>query len=199
MRIGRRVACMTTMRCVMQLPLERLLGYWFGELAEADADELEIHLFDCPACHASLDELAAIADGVRALTCKGTLRTIVTDVFVARLGRAGLKLREYSVPAFGSVNCSVGPDDEVVVARLEADMREAGRVDALLYDIEGEGVERIEDVPLGAARDALVFTPRTDALRSLPDSTARVRLLAVDAHGEHVLGDYTFHHTATPS
>jgi len=31
-------------------------------------------------------------------------------------------------------------------------------------------------------------------LRSLPASTVRVRLLAVDESGERVVGDYTFNH-----
>ena len=54
---------------------------------------------------------------------------------------------------------------------------------------------RLEDVPFDAASGEVVVTPGTELIRHLPAHLQRMRLVAVDANGERVLGDYTFNHS----
>ncbi len=175
--------------------LGRLLAWWFGEVAGAEQDELEAHLLSCSACTAVLEAVTALGTAVRALSAEGAVQAVVSDAFVARLAQAGLRVREYRVAHNGSVNCHVGADDQVMVARLEAPLADVRRLDLLADDLQGRGAERWTDIPFDAARGEVVFTPRIGDLRALPAYRSQVRLLAVDAPGrERLLGVYTFNH-----
>ena len=126
---------------------------------------------------------------------------VVNEDFVHRLTEHGLHVREYRVPLNGAVNCTVAPEDDFVVARLEAPLAEVARLDMISVVSEGNYEMRQEDIPFIAESGGVVFSPRIDMLRALPASTMRVRLLAVDDNGERTLGEYTFNHTpyASPS
>ena len=82
-------------------------------------------------------------------------------------------------------------------ARLGTHASSAGlrRVDMLYLDSSGRVEARYEDIPFAAASGGVLVASRVDALRALPATTLRVRLLAVGDDGERTLGDYTFNHT----
>lgn len=42
-----------------------------------------------------------------------------------------MRIREYRLPPNGSVNCTVAPDDELLVTRLEAPLEGVERLDAV--------------------------------------------------------------------
>jgi hypothetical protein len=120
---------------------------------------------------------------------------VVDDAFVRRLVEQGVRVREYRLPHNGSVDCTVTPDDDVVVARLEAPLGGVARLDMVEMDADGKGRTRLQDIPFRADSGGVVVVSRTDELRALPASTTRMRLLAVDATGERVIGEYIFRHT----
>ena len=88
------------------------------------------------------------------------------------------------------------PDEDLVVAYLDAPLTNVSRLDMVYLDDAGYPQARQEDIPFSVANGDVVFSTRIDVLRALPSTTLRVRLLAVDDNGERSLGDYTFKHTA---
>jgi hypothetical protein len=180
--------------CAAPLAFATLAEYWLGELDAVREAALEEHLLGCGQCSAALRELAELGGGIRALVRSGALRMVLPGAFVGRLAATGLRLREYRVPMNGGVNCTVAPEDDLVVAHLEAPLAGVERLDLELLDY-GSGVpERVRDVPFDAAAGEVAFASRTGALRAAPAHRARVRLLAVDRGGERLIGEYAFHH-----
>lgn len=185
---------MTLPTCASPTPLATLLEYWLGELDEAREAQLDEHLLGCGHCSANLQSLADLGDGIRAAVRAGTLSTIVTDAFVKRLTVQGLRLREYHVAHNGSVHCTVAPDDDLLIARLDAPLAGVERLDVELLG-EGASRQRLPDVPFDVASGEVILAPQMDRIRALPASTLRYRLLAMAPSGERLVGEYTFHHT----
>lgn len=183
------------MNCPSPLEWDSLLAYRLGELDADSEARVEEHYLGCDECSRRLEWLNALAGEVRALTRMSAVNVVINNQFVRRLSEHGLRVREYSVPLNGSVNCTVAPGDDVVVARLEAPLDDVQRVDMVYLDSNGKPDMRQEDVPFVAASGAVVFSTRMDTLRALPKTTLRVRLLAVDNEGERTLGEYRFNHT----
>jgi hypothetical protein len=180
------------------VPLETLIAYWVGELDVAGEAAVEEHFFACASCARRLDQLAALASGIRAAVRNGAVRAFVTRPVVEHLKGLGMRLREYRVGPGERVACTLGADDDGVVSHLRARLDGVARVDALESLDVGDGrIQhwRLEDVPFDAADGEVVSLPSTALLRALPAHTYRVRLVAVDDSGERTLGDYTFDHT----
>jgi len=186
---------MTLSSCASPLPVATLLEYWLGELDEARERELDQHLLGCGHCSANLQHLVEIGGAVRAAVRSGAVHGVLSDGFVKRLAAQGLQVREYRVPRNGSVNCTVAPDDDLLVARLEASLSGVERLDVEREGGEAHGVQRLSDVPFDAAAGEVVLASRIDWIRALPACTERMRLVAVEPSGERLLGEYTFLHT----
>lgn len=183
------------MGCSSSPDLESLVQYWLGEL-EPDREALfEEHYFACAACSQSLEDLVALRDGVRAAFAQGLVHTFFTPAFASRLADRGLRVREYRVTRGGSVNCTVGPDDDVVLGRMAAPLGGVRRVDAILRSANDT---RVPDLPFDPEAGEVVLAPSMRWLRSLSTYRDVVRLVAVEDDGERVLGDYTFDHSAWP-
>ncbi len=183
------------MSCRSPLDWDRLLAYWLGELDPDSEARTEEHYLGCAACSRRLEQLVELAREVCAVTRSSGVNLFVSEEFVRRLSEKGLQVREYRVPLNGSVNCTVAPGDDFVMARLEARLDEVKRIDMVYLDSSGETQMRREDVPFIAQSGGVVFSTRIDILRALPATTLRLRLLAVDDSGDGLLGDYTFNHT----
>ena len=166
-----------------------LVAYWLGELDEAREAAVEEHYLGCAECSAWLAEVEAMADGVRRAFATGLVRFVVTPQFIERLRARGLRLREYRVPCNGSVNCSVGPEDDVLVGRLQASLEGVERVDVIA------GEQRLENVAFDPASGEVIVTPSIAHVRTLPAHRRVMKLVAVGAEGERVLGEYTFNHS----
>jgi hypothetical protein len=123
--------------------------------------------------------------------------TILTATAIDRLRQDGRTIREYRVAAGGGVNCTVAPEDDVLVARLELPPGGDASVDLVSRMDDGEG-ERLSDLPLEPGASELILATPIDFIRSLPASVLVLRLVAVRPGGERVLGEYTFHHTPWP-
>jgi hypothetical protein len=183
-----------TAKCTTPVTDEALLAWWAGELAAREQDPLEEHLLACDECSRRGQGLATVAEGVRGLVRTGELSTVLLPVVVERLEQEGRRVREYRVPPGGGVQCTVGPDEDVVLARLEADLGDVSRLD-LVIRVDDGPEQRLPDLPFDPRGGELLFAPSANALRSSPVHIQRMRLLAVDTQGERVLGEYAFHHT----
>ena len=190
---------MSTPSCQSPLDWDTLLAYWLGELDPDSEARTEEHYLGCAECSRRLEWLTTLSREVRALTQQSGVNMILNDQFVRRLTEHGLHVREYRVPCNGSVNCTVTPEDDFVVAYLEAPLAEVTRLDMVYLDSEGNPQRRQEDIPFNVENGDVVFSTRIDALRALPTTSLHVRLLAVDNHGERTLGDYIFNHTSYTS
>ena len=180
--------------CKTPIEFSALIEYWLDELDEAAEARIDEHLFDCQECGAKLDEIIALAGGVRTAFGQGAIRAFITDAFVKRLAEQNMRLREYRVPRNGSVNCSVASEDEVVVARLEAPLDGVARLDAHSYFGDAQP-EVFRDIPFDPVSGEVVLMPKLAHLRVAPSHLYRVRLVAVDASGEREVGGYTLNHT----
>lgn len=181
--------------CSTPLDWAALIAYWLGELDPDTEARIEEHYLGCAQCSARLEELSVLAEGVRAVARASGVTAVVNEPFVRRLTERGLKVREYRVPQNGSVNCTVAPEDDFVVARLEAPLAGVTRLDLVNIGVDGKTEMRLEDIPFVAESGGVVVSTSVAALRMLPATTLRMRLLAVDDNDERALGDYTFHHT----
>jgi hypothetical protein len=173
-------------------PAELWADYWLGE---TPGDELEQHLLGCARCAQTLAEVAKLVEGVRTLARAGLLRVALSDAFLKRLESEGLRKREYRVEAWGSVACTVSPEDHLLVTRLAAELAGVRRVDLAWCDAEGRELGRSEDLPLNPGASEVVLAESIDRVRALPQSVLHFKLLAVEKGGERVLGEYTFRHT----
>ncbi len=186
-----------TAACARPLTDEALLAWWTGELPAGERGALERHLLGCPDCAVRAESLAALASGVSDLVRRGELPAVLLPGALERLRREGRRVREYRVAPGGSVQCTVGPDDDVVVARLDAELRGVTRLD-LVARMDDGPERRLADVPFDPAGVELAFAPSADELRARPAHVERLRLVAVGPGGERLLGEYTFDHTPWP-
>jgi len=186
---------MTRPDCAAAIPRATLLEYWLGELDETGEARIDEHLLGCADCSGQLQALVGLADGIRKLVQRGKVSGVFTDALTKRLAAAGLHVREYHVPRNGSVHCTIAPDDDVVVARLQAPLADVRQLDVLVFPAQGTGHERLEHVAFHSSASEVVVVPGTDLLRALPVSTLRMQLVAVERGSDHLIGEYTFHHT----
>jgi hypothetical protein len=184
--------------CREPINFEYLVAYWLGELAAAEAERIEEHLFGCAHCTRRLEWLVALSAGVRAALRAGALGLVVSAPFVEAMKRAGLRLREYRIDPGGRVDCTIRADDDAVVSRVRAPLAGIRRVD-ILQQVEVGGVEqpevRLEDVPFDPASGEVVFIPPPAALKKMPAHRFRMRLVSVGEAGETPVGEYTFEHS----
>lgn len=177
---------------------EALLDYWFGDADAAATGAADEHLMACDRCGEALDALAALGAAVRDALRAGDVAVVTGGLFVQRLGDSGARLREYRVAPGGSVNCTVAPDDDVLVTRLSAALQGVQRLD--LHHASDDGAAGVlQDIPFDAATGEVVVVNKVAAVRLQGPHTLRITLQAVDAAGPRDLGDYTFHHRPWPS
>ena len=182
-------------RCIAPLGDETLLAHWLDELGAEASAHVDEHVLGCAECSERLAQIVALADGTREAFERGQVRVFVTDAFARHTAARKTRVREYRVAHNGSVNCSVAPDDELVVSRLEAPLGGVRRLDVIAY-LDDQQTDVFHDVPFDAAAGEVELTPKVELLKLAPTHRRRFRLVAVDESGERVIGDYTFHHSA---
>ena len=189
---------MTDVQCAEPIEFEALVAYWVGELPTAAEAPIEEHLFGCAHCTRRLEELAALALGIRAVVRQGAVQAVITQPFLEQMKRQGMRIREYRLAPGERVACTIRADDDAVVSRLRASLAGVKRVDALHSLDLGDGHQRqwrVEDLPFDPSTGEVLALPSAQQLRKLPAHIFRVRLVATDESGERTLGEYTFAHT----
>jgi hypothetical protein len=173
----------------------QLLDYWLHDTDAASTDAVDDHLMRCEACGQALDEFIALGSAVRQAFDAGLVTAATTQAFVQGLADRGLRVREYRVPRNGSVHCTVAPEDQLLVSRLEAPLQGVLRVDALAaLSLSPDAPQRFDDIPFDAAGGEVLLLPSLAQVRQLPAHTLRITLQAHTDRGLVELGHYDFHH-----
>lgn len=181
------------------LSIDNLLDYWLDDTDPAATDAVEEHLMRCDTCGGMLDDVIALGEGVQAALRGGAVSTVTSGAFVQRLASTGMRVREYRLPHNGSVNCTVAPDDELLVAHLEAPLHGIARLDALAQLSTDPGVQqRMEDIPFDPQVGEVLYVSKIAEVRKLPAHTTEITLLAVASEGTREVGRYTFRHRPWP-
>ena len=177
------------------VPIETLLAWWLHETDAAATDAVDEHLLRCDACGETLDALVGLAEGVRTAFKAGLVGAIVSGAFVARAAARGHRVREYRLAQNGGVDCTVAPDDELLVSRLQTSLAGIERLGAVLEFSYAPGMRhRIEDIPFDAAAGEVIYLPKIADVRLAPAHTHTVTLVAAQGGVERALGIYTFRH-----
>lgn len=172
-----------------------LADYWLAVLAKTEEEAVEEHLFACDECGARLRDVIAMAEGVRQIARAGSLRMVVSDSMLKRAAAEGLRVREYAPPPGGSVQCTVTAQDDLLIARLAANLAGAKRVDLRVSNERGVEEFRLPDIPFPAGAVDVVYQESITFAKAAPDNTMIMRLVMFDESGqERVAGEYTFHH-----
>jgi len=186
------------MNCSNPIDAAVLADYWLAALASPEEEAVEEHLFGCDRCGARLREMIALAEGIQDLARQGSLRIVVSEGFVQRAAAQGLRVRQYAPAPGGSVECTVTAADDILIARLAANLSGAKRVDLCICDERGVEQRRLPDIPVHSGATGVLYQESMTFAKAAPTSTMIVRLVGFDeAGGESVLGEYTFHHTRT--
>lgn len=182
--------------CSDPLDLATLVDYWFGDFDGPSVDRVDEHLLECDACGSVLRSLMATGDGVRRLAREGAFGVVVSPSYLETASRQGLRVREYRVPAGGCVDCTVTAEDDLLVGRLQGDFRGVSRLD-LVVQVEDGPEHRVLDLPVSPTSPEVIVAQAMPALRAMPSSTMRMRLLAHEGEDDRLVGEYTFAHTAS--
>jgi len=184
--------------CAQPIEVAVLLDYWLGPLRSGAEEAVEEHLMSCDRCGDRLREVITLAEDLRTLARSGSLEVVISDHFVRHAEEMGQRVREYAPPKGGSVHCTVAADDDLLVARLAADLSSAARVDLSWCDAQGVEFLRMADIPVRADAGSVICQKSITFAKASPSNTLIARLVAVDPEGaERLLGEYAFHHTRT--
>jgi hypothetical protein len=177
------------------LSADSLLAYWLRETDVAATDAVDEHLMQCDTCGRALDDIVALGAGVREAFRVGAVAAMTSRAFVQRLAAQGLRIREYRLTHNGSVNCTVAPDDDLLVARVEAPLQGVQQLDAVVELSLAPGVRHeLHDIAFDAEAGEVVQVVKAAEIKQLPEHVMHLTLLAVEAGGRREVGRYVFRH-----
>jgi putative zinc finger protein len=184
--------------CTNPLDAGRLSDYWLGALTADEEAAVEEHFLGCDDCSSALNEVIALAAGLRKLAGDGSLTMIVSPEFLRGAAENGKRVREYRAASGETVHCTVTPEDDFLIGRLAADLRGASRIDLSLCDERGIEMLRLPDIPFDPPSGAVVWQQSITYSKAAPSGLIVARLLSVEEPAsERLLGEYTFQHTRT--
>ncbi len=178
------------------LSFGELADYWASDTATPDIERIETHVFECERCARLLEETDQLRSAIGDLVRSGGVQAVVTDAVLNRLAREGVRVRSYSLGPGESLRCAVWADDDVLVTRLRGDFRGFASVDADMRLPTGEDWQRITDVPVREGATEILLALPAALVRRAPNGPMRLTLRggAAGSPGEHVIGEYVFHH-----
>jgi hypothetical protein len=176
------------------LSFGELADYWTSDISDADAERIEAHVFECSRCARLLAEAEQLRHGIGALALAGGFQAFVTDGFLNRLARDGVRVRTYALEPGDSIRCSAWADDEVMVARLRADFTGIAAVDAEMRLPTGEPWGQSTDVPVREGATELVLALPATRVRDAPEGPMRLTLRASGSPAGAVIAEYIFNH-----
>jgi hypothetical protein len=185
---------------ICQSPIDPavLTDYWWALLSPSEEARVEEHLLACDVCGDRLRTIVQLSENLRVLARSGELTVIVTEEFVDHAVESGRHVRQYDLAQGQTVPCTISADDDLLVARLAADLRGVAQVDLSFCDPQGVERQRMTDIPVRSDTGRVIFQESTVFAKASPSTTMVARLLAVDDKGgERLLGEYTLQHTRT--
>ncbi len=180
--------------CATPISSADIFEYWAGELAAADEERVEHHIFTCAACAAALAEGEALTIGVRDLVRSGTFHAVVSESLLNRLARDGVRMRTFSIRPGDVVPCAVWAGDDVIVTRLRADFSSVENVSVVATLGSGDELSRSEGITVRRGQVELIEATSAEWLRQLPATTVRFRVTGTRDGKEQLLGEYTLEH-----
>ena len=141
------------MSCASPIPYEQLVALWAGELADAEAEAVDAHLFACDECALASQRLGALVSGLREV-----LPPVISHAQRDRLIARGQRLRLTDVEAGRDpVDAVFSPDVDLLVHVLHGDFTAAERVDVEILLPQGDTLTRLLSVPFDRARGELLI------------------------------------------
>lgn len=181
--------------CANPLGLDTLAAYWARDLDAPAEASVEEHILGCGGCTANLEWLVETVAGIKTLVRRGELRTVLSEALLDELKREGLRTREYAPPAGGRVECTIAPDDDLLIGRMAADLSGAERIDLVMCNAEGTEMGRMADIPFQAGHSQVIVNEPAAAARLMDKEVLRVRLVEPQAAGDRLVAEYTFSHS----
>jgi len=183
--------------CATPIPLVDLIAYHAGELAEGDSERIEAHYFGCASCSERLETLSRLDRGVRALVHGGGLMAGSTAAMVQHARTQGIVVREYRTDPGEHVQCTAGPDDQLLITRYgglrgitSVDLHFRGAIVGSDQTLEMQ----MPDLPVDQATGDLVLIAPARLNRSFPALEIEVRLTVQGPNGPRPEGPYHYHH-----
>jgi hypothetical protein len=189
---------MTGKPCTTPIDEGSLLAYWLGELDAAEDARIGEHLLGCGSCTTNAQWIADLGAGIRTLVREGAIYAVLPPAFLQRTVDAGMRVREYRLSPGTSVNCTLAPDDDLLVTRLQATLAGTERIDLLMLDAQGLATHRLADIPFDPMTGEVLLTSRIADVREMPETRFTMRLVAPESGGDRAIGDYAFHHRPWP-
>jgi len=184
-------------RCRAPIPFDALIAYHVGELSDDEVERVEAHYFGCAHCTERLEVVSLVERGVIDLVHGGGVMVITTMAMVERARAGGVVVREYRTDPGEHVDCTGGPNDDLVVTRY------GGLAGVTSVDVHFRGtvlgsdqVITMEhpDAPVDQRTGDLVLVAPGALNRSMPPLEIEVSLTVHGAAGSHELGPYYYHH-----
>jgi hypothetical protein len=72
-----------------------------------------------------------------------------------------MRVRAYRLQPGGGVNCTIAPEDDLVIAHLHTPLTGVRRLDLVLDDVKSGAHWRAEDVAFDPAADEVVMAPNS--------------------------------------
>jgi hypothetical protein len=183
-------------KCSKPIDVAVLADYWLAALEGSDEEAVEEHLLECDECGERLREWVALAEGVRELARSGSVTMIVSETFLKSAAEDGLRIREYAAAAGGSVECTVTAEDDILIGRLAANLRDVTHIDLCICDDAGLEQHRLRDIPFQPGASSVICQESITFAKAAPTHRLIFKLVSVDETGnDHPLGEYTFNHT----
>jgi len=183
---------MNTPGCLTDLDL---IAWWLRESDASATSAAEEHLFACAHCTARLQRLAQFGAGIRLAAQSGAVHAVLSESFLAKLRDDGVRVREYRVQPGMSVACTITAGDDLVVSRLQAELRGAQRIDVVVEEPASGGSQRLHDIAFDAGSGEVVLAANSRQVRQMGVTTLHMRVLALQDGAERELGVYTFNHS----
>jgi len=165
------------MTCPDPIAWDTLVDYWAADLDPTATDDVEDHLFGCPACTAAAARVAAITEALRA-----ALPPVLSRARIEQLRTRGARIRENTFSPGQRREVLFARDADLLIHRLAGlDLAQADRVDFRITDeATGDLIAAVEAVPFDPAEGA-VYVACQRHYGTLPADT--VMSVAVHAPG----------------
>ena len=185
---------MNDTRCPAPIGFADVVDYWAGDLAPAEEDRIEEHVFSCADCARELAAAEALARDIRSVAREGRLISVVTDSILNRLAADGVRIRTFTLEGEDVVPCAVWADDDLIVARIRANLAEVDSVTIVTRQASGKEIGRLSDVHVRPGQREILNAFSAAHLRKLPQTLVHITVTAGADSGEATLARYTLEH-----
>ena len=185
---------MTDTRCSAPIAFAEIVDYWAGELAPAEVDRIDEHVFACAACARQLATVEAMGRGIASVVREGRFRGVITDAILTRLSADGLRIRMFTLEGQGVVPCAVWAGDDIVISRIRADFTDVDSVTIVSRQASGEEISRISDVALRPGQREILNAFPAAYLRKLPATRVQITVTGHVGSADRTIAEYTLEH-----